>query len=644
MAVDFATLADDIVDAVGGTGNIAGARHCATRLRMELRDESKAQTERITAMAGVVTVVHSGGQYQVVIGNDVPHVYAQIANRLEDAGDGGDAPARAGGNLLDRFIELVSSIFHPILWSLAGAGLYKAFLALFVTLGWISDQTTGYVVLAAASDSLIYFLPVLLAVTAAKRFKANAYTAMAVAGALVYPSIIELNTATEPLTFYGIPLVMMSYVSSVLPIIVAVWLQGYLERFLIARLPSAIRNFTTPLVVMLVMVPLVLLTVGPATTLVAAGISSAVTWLFAVAPWAAGAVLGGLWQVFVIFGLHWGLVPIMLQQLTEGFSVMAGPLVGAVLAQAAATFAVMLRTRDAETKKLAGPATLSGFLAGVTEPAIYGINLPRKLPFYFGVVGGAVGGIMAGMAGAGNNAFAFPSLIGLPAWLATPNLPLFFASIVVAVVIAFTLTFFFGVKDPEPGADDATLLPAAPAPGAENPSTQTPSDDDTLATPGGVEPIPAAGTQIAIAAPMDGRLVALRDVADPVFSGGSMGAGVGIVPDSGTVYAPVAGTVVVAMKTGHAYGIRSDDGVEVLVHVGLDTVNLQGAGFTAHVAKGDRVEVGQVLAEVDLAAVQAAGYDPTTVMLITNTAAQREVGIVTAEHLAHGRTAIIVTK
>ncbi|MBK8464084.1 MAG: PTS glucose transporter subunit IIA [Nigerium sp.] len=619
MAVDFDQLAHDIVAGVGGIENIKGARHCATRLRMELRSESKADAEAIKALPGVVTVVVAGGQYQVVVGNDVPHVYGVVADLLESAGatDGGDSDAPKG-NLLNQFIELVSSIFHPILWPLAGAGLFKAFLALFATFGWIDTETSTYTVLNASADALIYFLPLLLAITAARRFKTNQFTSMAIAGALVYPSVVALTAAEGPLTIFGIPLVIMSYSSSVVPIIVGVWVQGYLERFLIKILPSAIRNFMTPLLAMLIMVPVILLTIGPVTTIAANGIAGGINVLFDVAPWAAGALMGGFWQVFVLFGLHWGFIPIMLMQLaTDGYSILTGPLPAAVLAQAAATLAVMIRTRDKATRELAGPATLSGFLAGITEPAIYGINLPRKLPFYFGIAGGVVGGALTGMAGARSDAFVFPSLIGMPAFLQTPNLPLFFIGVGVAIVLAFVLTFFWGVKDPEP---EAVV-------------------DRPVAASGAV-----AGTQITVAAPIAGRLIALADVPDPVFSSGMMGAGVGIVPSDGTVYAPLSGTVVAAMASGHAYGIRGDDGVEVLVHVGIDTVNMKGEGFEMKVAKGDRVEAGQVLAVVDLAAVKAAGHPTTTVMIVTNTAAQKDVSTVGAASVAANAPALVVTR
>ncbi len=624
MAVDFATLGDDIVDAVGGLGNIKTARHCATRLRLELRDEDKAATDTVKALKGVLTVVQAGGQYQVVIGNDVPFVHARIAERLEGSGADEEVEDNSDKSILNRFIDLVSSLFHPILWPLAGAGLFKAFVSMFATFEWLNTESTEYIVLEAASDALIHFLPMLLAITAAKRFKTNQFTSMAIAGALVYPAIIGLTAAEGPLTFFGIPLVIMSYTSSVIPIIVGVWLQGYLERFLIRTLPGAIRNFTTPLLCMLIMVPLILLTIGPATTVLANGIADGITWLFVVAPWLGGALMGGLWQVFVIFGLHWGFVPILVQQLSTGFAILAGPLVGAVLAQAAATLAVWIRTKDHETKELAGPSAFSGFLSGITEPGIYGINLPRRLPFYFGIAGGAIGGVFAGMAGAGSTAFVFPSLIALPAYLSTPNLPLFFISIALAVGIGFFGTLFWGVKDPVPAevASEAVEVPAEAAPASAS---------------------AVSGTEVTVRSPMDGTLVAIGDVPDPVFASGAMGAGIGVEPTSGTVYAPVSGTIIVTMGSGHAYGIRTEEGVEVLVHVGIDTVNMKGEGFDPKVAQGDHVNAGDVLVEVDLAKITEAGYSTTTVVIITNTATQKEVASASAGTVTHDDAALIVT-
>lgn len=592
---DYAALAPRLLEQVGGEDNISAMSHCATRMRFVLRDESKAATESIKQLEGVVTVVQAGGQYQVVIGNDVPILYEELQSLTSgmDGTDGaGDSPS---GSIMDRFVKLVSAILNPIIWPLAGAGLIKAFVALFESLGWIDPASTTYTILGAVDDAIFYFLPIVLALTAARHFKANEITSVAIAGALVYPGIVELASATH-VTFLGIPVVMASYTSSLLPIIVAVWIQGHLERQVKKVLPSVIRNFTVPMVSMLVIVPLTLLTFGPLTTYASRGLSRGIVMLFGTVPWLAGAIMGACWQIFVMFGVHWGFVPIMLSDLDQvGYIVMAGPLVPAVLAQAAATLGVFIRARNARLRGVAGPATVSGFLAGITEPLIYGVNLPLKRPFVFGCVGGAIGGAIVAMGGVASSAFVFPSLIAIPAFLQHGSTLLFFVGTAVAVVISLTLTLVLGFTEPA----EAT---AQEAPGA--------AEDDTA---------PAEPTTAALA-PVAGTAMPLEKVADPVFSSGALGSGVGILPAEGRVVAPVAGTVVTAMDSGHAYGIKTDDGVEILIHVGLDTVNLKGEGFNPRVSAGQRVDRGDPLVDVDLAAVRDAGYDPTTILVVTNTA------------------------
>lgn len=651
---DYAALAPDLLTRVGGAGNVRALSHCATRLRFALKDESKAATDAIKNTGGVVTVVQSGGQYQVVIGNDVPEVYAELMKLLPDLADDSDDDPASGRNLLDAFIALISGIFSPMLWTLAGTGLFKAFTAMFASFGWLSQTSDTYTVLYAASDAFMNFLPLVLAVTAARHFKANQFTSMAIAGALVYPSVVAMNDGA-PHTFFGIPLVVMSYTSSVLPIIVAVWVQSYIERACMRLVPSSFRNFMTPWITVLIMVPLTLLTIGPATTLIADGIASSVQWLFATVPLIGGIVIGGFWQVFVMFGLHWGLVPIMTQEITtNGYSLIYGPIEAAVLAQAAATAAVMLRTRDKRTRELAGPASLSGFLAGVTEPAIYGVNLPRKLPFYFGIVGGAIGGALGALAGGRvGQAGIFPSLIGLPAYLLdTPNVALWLIGVILAVVISFTLTFFFGVRDED------TTGSAGPADDVEGAQTAGSADNQTQTT--GPEPAtapdgdegdgktagrPGAPADISVVSPIAGRVIDLQEVPDPVFSSGVMGEGAGIVPADGTVVAPITGDVVVATDTGHAFGIKSDDDVEILVHVGIDTVTMKGDGFTAAVVKGQRVQAGDVLVHVDLERIKAAGYSPITVLLVTNAASYTAVTSTrTGQDVQAGQDALVISR
>ena len=591
---DYAALAPRLLEQVGGEANISSMSHCATRMRFVLKDESKAATESIKELEGVVTVVQAGGQYQVIIGNDVPVLYEELG-RITALGQQDEAPQGPGGNFLDRAIALVSALINPLIWTMAGAGLIKATLALAATLHWTGADSTTYTILNAAGDSVFYYLPIVLAISAARRFKANEITSVAVAGALVYPSIVDLASAAH-VTFLGIPVIMATYTSSLLPIIVAVWIQGHLERQVKKMLPSAIRNFTVPMISMLVIVPLTLLTFGPLTTYASQGLSRGIVALFDTVPWLAGAIMGACWQIFVMFGVHWGFVPIMLLDLDQvGYIVMAGPLMPAVLAQAAATLGVFIRTRDARLRGVAGPATVSGFVAGITEPLIYGVNLPLKRPFIFGCIGGAIGGAVVAMGDVASSAFVFPSLIAIPAFLQHGSTLLFLIGTAAAVVISLTLTLVLGFAEPAEAK-------AQEAPGA--------AEDDT---------VPAAPTTAACA-PAVGTAMPLEKVADPVFSSGALGNGVGILPSEGRIVAPVAGTVVTAMDSGHAYGIKTDDGVEVLIHVGLDTVNLKGEGFSPRVSAGQRVDRGDPLVDVDLAAVREAGYDPTTILVVTNTA------------------------
>jgi PTS system beta-glucosides-specific IIC component len=639
--VDYRSLAGDILQGVGGEQNIASATHCATRLRLKLRNDSKADQAAIEKLPGVITVMKAGGQFQVVIGNNVPTVYAELGKITKLTGDdaGSDEPV-AHGNLFNRFIDLISSIFSPVIWPLAAAGLLKAFLSMATQFGWLDPASQTNVILAATADAIFYFLPIFLAVTAAKRFRTNQFTSMAIAGALVYPSIVALAAQAEPVNFAGIPMVMMNYTSSVLPIIVAVWLQGYAERFLTRVLPSAIRNFTTPLLTLLVMVPLVLLTVGPVTTFAAQGLSAGINAAFTFAPWLAGAVMGGFWQVFVLFGLHWGLVPGMLNEIsTQGYSLLLGPLLAAVLGQAAATLAVMFRTRNQARRTVAGPAALSGFLAGITEPAIYGVNLPLKKPFYFGITGGVIGGAIAAAGGSGATAFVFPSLLGLPAFSTVGNFGLQLLGTGAAVAIAFLLTFFFGPREETAAASDAgTPVPevssVAPAAASAVPATAA----GTAARHASTTPAGA----VDIITPVAGGVVALADVQDKVFASGAMGKGLGIIPADGHIYSPITGTIKAAMKTGHAFGIKSEDGVEVLVHIGIDTVQLEGRGFESAVTRGQQVRAGDLLAVVDLDVVTEAGYDTTTLVMVTNTAQLGSVEPVAGGALAQGDTAITV--
>lgn len=604
--MDYSKTAAAVLKGVGGEENVQSLVHCATRLRFVIKDDAKIDKAAVKASPGVIATAEAGGQYQVVIGNEVPEVFAEIGkiSKLGGASTGAAASTDGPkGNLLNRFIAMISAIFTPLLWALAGTGLLKAFLAAVVTFGWLDNSTSTYVILNALSDAFINFLPLALAITAAKYFNAAQFTSLAIAGALVYPSITALNGAPD-LTFFGIPVTMISYVSSVIPIIVVVWLQSHAERFLYAKLPAAIRRFVTPMLLVLVLVPLVFLVIGPVSNLISGGLAAGIGWVFSVVPWLGGAIMGGLWQVFVIFGLHWGLVPLMTAELqSTGLVYLLAPLFAAVLAQAAAVAGVWVRTKDKNLKSLAAPAALSGFLAGVTEPAIYGVTLPLKKPFVYGIIGGVLGGALISAGGVASNAFVLPSALALPALFSQGNLVLLFVGLAVAIIVPFLLTVIVGFTDP-------------------------------VAAPNAV----AESSDLQVLSPLDGTAVPLSEVPDAVFAGGALGQGVAIIPRVGALYAPFDAVVVAAFPTGHAIGLKHADGAEALIHIGIDTVKLAGKHFSLKVEKGQQVAAGDLLVEFDIEAIEAAGYNVTTPVIITNAKKFPTIGSPAAGPIAHGDT------
>ncbi|OSP81899.1 PTS beta-glucoside transporter subunit IIABC [Leuconostoc citreum] len=584
--MNYETLAKDILGLVGGKANINEAWHCATRLRFKLKDENKAQTAEIEALPGVVTVVKSAGQYQVVIGNSVAKVFEPLAAAagLEHLDNQTHAPSdKPKENIVNRFISFISSVFTPFLGAMAGTGVLKGLLALLVAIGWL-DKTSGtYQIWYAAGDAFFFFLPIWLAFTAAKQLKVNQYVAGALAGALLYPSLATVLTGTKPLDFLGIRVIGTTYSSSVIPILLAVWLLSYLQPALDRAFHESIRNILTPLVSLLIMVPLTLLVVGPLGTSVGTVLSSGVESIYNVAPYVAGAVMGAMWQVFVIFGVHWTFVPVMTNNIGQlGHDYMLPMLSVAVLSQAGATLGVFLKTKDKKMKALAGSAVLTGIL-GITEPAIYGVTLKLKKPFIFSTIAGGIGGAIAGGGGAQASAFTLPSLLALPTYLGKG-----FMSVVVGIIVAFVLaavlTYWFGV----------------PSASLEKTTQKVSSVEEE------------------VMAPVSGTIVPLSTVKDEVFASGAMGRGIAIVPEADTLVSPIKGKVVAVYPSKHAIGLISDDGLEILLHVGIDTVQLNGEHFEQFVKQDQQVDVGDKLLVFDREAIQSAGYDITVMMIITN--------------------------
>ncbi|MCY8065745.1 PTS beta-glucoside transporter subunit IIBCA [Bacillus haynesii] len=579
------SMAKNILARVGGEKNVVSLVHCATRLRFKLKDRSKADREALENTDGVVTVVESGGQFQVVIGNNVPEVYKEIG-RISQLLEGSatDHSQKEKGSLAGRLVDVVSSIFTPLLGVMAGAGILKGLLLICTNAGWLSPEETTYTILYAAADSLFYFLPLLLAVTAAKKFGANPFIALTIAGALIYPTILELKNSGAQTEFFGIPVVLMNYTSTVIPIILAVFVMSYLERLCMRFIHESVKNFITPLICLTVMVPLTLIVFGPLGVYTGNGIAAAILSVFDLSPILAGAIIAALWQILVIFGIHWGIVPVILNNIAvHGKDYIKPATAAAVFAQTGAAFGVMLKTKNKKLKALAGSAAVTGIF-GITEPAVYGVTLRLKKPFVCGVISAAAGGAIIGYSGSVALASGAPGLLTIPIFYG-PGFLGFIIGISVSFVLSILLTYIVGFDDP---VEETKEQPV------EN---------------SGGEPIYS---------PLQGEVLPLTEVSDKVFASGALGEGIAVLPSKGVVTAPADGIVTTAFPTGHAYGLTSESGAEILIHIGMDTVRLDGKHFNSKVVQGQKVKRGDILAEFDLDALKEEGFDVKTPIIVTN--------------------------
>ena len=616
----YEELAKDIIEHVGGKENVNSVVHCITRLRFKLKDEGKANADALNKMDGVVTTRKAGGQFQVVIGNHVPEVYQAV---VAVGGFEGQKPVDADEgdgekmSLFDRFIDVISGIFQPILGVLVAAGMIKGFNALFVALGWLNQEGGTYQILNAIGDGLFYFLPILLGYTAMKKFGGTPFLGSVIAMALVYPALEAIPQSGEPLytvfsgtmfespiyiEFFGIPVILMTYAMSVIPIILSAFFAARLEKWLSKVIPDVIKTFFVPMLTLLIIVPLTFILVGPIATWLGQGLGQFTVWIYDLSPVIAGLIIGGLWLVFVMFGLHWGLVPVAINNfVTLGQDPILSLMFVHSFALAAALFAVWVKTKSTKLKSVTIPAIISAIF-GVTEPGMYGVALPMKKPFVITLISSAIGGAIMGLFGtigytmAGLGVFQWPSFIHPEEGLNMAFYGSIFA-VVVGVVLAFVLTYLFGGINQ--GEDDQEV-----AEGAEQ-ATVAASQR-------------TAGETSTVYSPLKGEVKSLADIEDEAFASGALGQGVAIVPTEGKLVAPVSGTVAALFPTNHAIGIKTDDGAEILIHIGMDTVQLDGKHFAAHVAKDDRVEKGQLLIEFDIQAIKQAGFSLTTPIVITN--------------------------
>lgn len=657
----YENLAKEIVKNVGGKENIVSLTHCITRLRFKLKDESKANDDVLKNMDGVVTVMKSGGQYQVVIGNHVPDVYAEVVPLagLEE-GTAEKEEEKPSGNLFNRFIDIISGIFQPILGIMAACGMIKGLNALFVAMHLYSDTCGGYLVLNAIGDGLFTFLPLFLGYTAAKKFNLKPMLGLVIGAIMCYPAIqgSALSAGNDVLytlfsgtmfesavytDFFGIPLIAMDYTGTVIPVIFVVYFASKCERFFKRFVPDLVKFFFVPMLTLLVAIPVGLLLIGPLATFASTIIAEGVMTVRNFSPMLAGAIVGLTWQILVIFGLHWGFIPVYINNImTNGFDNVMMPFFACTFATSAVVLAIFFKTKNKQMKEMALPNFISGIF-GVTEPAIYGILLPLKKPFIISCIAGGIGGGFYGafnfrkfMMG-GMGIFEFPAMIEPDG--SVGNLIVAVVGVVITMVLAFAATMIFYKEDGKVTADTCGKADAITGDDVENPQTigekagtDLKAEDNRILN------------RIDIASPIKGKVLKLEAMKDDAFASGVLGKGAAILPEDGNVFAPADGVVSTLFPTLHALGLETDDGVEILIHVGLDTVQLEGEGFEAMVKQGDRVQKGQLLVKFDMEFIESKGFCLETPVIVANTDDFLDVVEIAGEQIIPGENLLKVLK
>ncbi|CUO17766.1 beta-glucoside-specific PTS transporter subunit IIABC [Clostridium paraputrificum] len=588
-------LAQKILELSGGEKNITYVTHCATRLRLVVKSEAEVNLKAIDSLEGVLKAQHSGGQLQVVIGAKVNKIYDEFTKLGSFTNNNESDMPKVKKNPVNAFIETISGIFTPILPALVGCGMMKCLSSLMTSTGMV-DPSTGFItVFNMIADCVFYFMPFFLAVSAARKFKTNEYLAIALAGCLLHPTILDAagkiaETGIDKIDFLGLPILLVKYTSTVIPIILSVWLLSYVYKFVEKIVPDLLKVLLVPMITLLIMVPVQLIAIGPFGSYVGTWIAEGLNILFAKSGIVAGALLGFFRPILVMFGMHYSIMPMQIQQVAEtGVTVLTASALAANLAQAGAAFGVFLKTRNKTMKAAAGSSSLTA-LFGITEPAIYGVTLRYKKPFFAGcLAAGLVSGFF-GLVNANANAIALPGILSLSTYNADR-----YIYIIIGVVAAFVLGCVFTLIA---GVDDFVM--------GEDKKVE--AKEETVVSNEG----------IIVKSPVEGTVKDLAEVNDNVFAEGLMGKGIAIEPKVGKVVAPFDGIVEAIFKTNHAIGLKSKDGAEVLIHIGLDTVNLEGNHFKSHIEKGQAIKAGDLLVEFDIDAIKKEGYDVITPVIITN--------------------------
>ncbi|MGX9755340.1 beta-glucoside-specific PTS transporter subunit IIABC [Clostridioides difficile] len=616
----YKQLAQDIVKNIGGKENISGLVHCITRLRFNLKDESIANDDVLKNMEGIVTVMKSGGQYQVVIGNHVEAVYKDIIEIIDLDDSSTNSETKKSGSMLDKGIDIISGIFQPVLGIMAACGMLKGFNALFVAMGLYSDVSGGYMVINAAGDALFTFLPLFLGYTSAKKFGLKPMLGLALGAAMCYPAIQGSSISAGAdvmytlfkgtmfaspvyIDFFGLPMISIDYTGTVVPIIFIVYFASKCERLFNKIVPDLVKFFFVPMLTLLVTLPVALIVIGPIATFGSTLISQIVISIRDFSPLLAGVIVGFTWQILVIFGMHWGFIPVYINNvMTLGYDNVMMPFFACTFASSAVVLAIFFKTKDKKLKEMAIPNFISGIF-GVTEPAIYGILLPLKKPFIISCIASGIGGGFYGFFNlrkfitGGMGIFELPAMIEPNGGMS--NLIVALSGIAISMVVAFVLTMVLY-------KDEKEEIKEVKNKGREEIKEKVKEVKSTKLE------------KEIVTSPIKGEVLNLSDIEDAAFASGVLGQGVAIIPSDGKVVAPVDGVVTTLFPSLHAIGILSDSGVEVLIHIGLNTIQLEGRGFEACIKQGDRITKGQTILNFDIDAIKESGYSVVTPIVITN--------------------------
>ena len=609
MALDYVETSKKLIDAVGGVSNISSATHCMTRLRLVLKDESKANDAAVNNIKGVKSVIKQGGQYQIVIGNEVGNLFKEFIKH-GNFGENSSAQKTSDGPVTQRLFGFIAGCMTPLLPAMLGTGMIKVIMTLLTTFAGMDTASSTYIILNAMGDCFFLFLPIFLSYTIAKKMGGTPVLFMVVGAAMVYPNLVtllaggslELGTFLGfPCTyFFGIPVICSTYTSSVLPILLMAPVMKAAEDFADRVSPNVLKAFLKPLLFVIICVPVALIILGPIGNVVGNLLSNVFSWMYNTCGWLTIGLLSALMPFIVMTGMHYALIPLAVNNMaTLGFDVLVlVTMFCSNLAQGGASLGVAAKSKNTDTKSESIACGISAIVAGVTEPAMYGINLRYVKPMIGAVIGAGVSGLFCGLTGVvGYTMGGSPSLLTLITFIGgdDPLHGLIFGAIaaVICLALSFGITFVLFKDEAEEDVPEETAEPAEESP----------------------RPLV---NKIVLAAPMTGKVVALNEVPDEVFASGALGEGVAIIPTEGKVIAPCDGIVSATMDTRHAIGLTTKEGMELLIHVGLNTVELGGKFYEYKVSEGAAVKKGDVLIEFDASGITDAGYELHTPVLITN--------------------------